>query len=203
MDKNFGHETTTVDIDPVTGEPVVIIPDWMYMDLGWEEGDVINYIPALCAGAVARKSGLADASGWCPGDQTTFESSLVPNVYVIGDACKAEKMPKSGFSANSQVKVRKPDPVRLGPGPMAENARRRHALGRRGGRHRRCSVAGRSLDSPRRPSASSVKKPSCSRVRARSQRPRMAMPPQEQSGPPHQPTPGAARRAKHPAQTGA
>ena len=33
------------------------------------------------------------------------ESSLVPNVYVIGDACKAEKMPKSGFSANSQGKV--------------------------------------------------------------------------------------------------
>ena len=74
-------------------------------EFGWEEGDVINYIPALCAGAVARKSGLADASGWCPGDQITFETSLVPNVYVIGDACKAEKMLKSGISANSQGKV--------------------------------------------------------------------------------------------------
>lgn len=44
MDKNFGHETTTVEIDPVTGEPFVIIPDWMYMDLGWEEGDELEWI---------------------------------------------------------------------------------------------------------------------------------------------------------------
>ena len=70
-------------------------------EFGWEEGDVINYIPAQYAGAVARKSGLADASGWCPVNQTTFESTLVPNVHVTGDTCMAGKMPKSGFSANS------------------------------------------------------------------------------------------------------
>ena len=74
-------------------------------EFGWEEEDVINYIPAQNAGAVAQKSGLADASGWCPVNQTTFESTLVPNVHVIGDACMAGKMPKSGFSANSQGKV--------------------------------------------------------------------------------------------------
>ena len=54
---------------------------------------------------MARKSGLADASGWCPVNQTTFESTLVPNVHVIGDACMAGKISKSGFSANSQGKV--------------------------------------------------------------------------------------------------
>ncbi|MGA1644557.1 MAG: FAD-dependent oxidoreductase, partial [bacterium] len=74
-------------------------------EFGWEEGDVINYIPAQWAGAVARESGLADDSGWCPVDHVTFESKLVPNVHVIGDACKAGAMPKSGFSANSQGKV--------------------------------------------------------------------------------------------------
>ena len=74
-------------------------------EFGWEEGDVINYIPAQYAGAVARKSGLADTSGWCPVNQTTFESTLVPNVHVIGDASMAGKMPKSGFSANSLGKV--------------------------------------------------------------------------------------------------
>ena len=74
-------------------------------EFGWEEGDVINYIPAQWAGAVARKSGLADDSGWCPVDHVTFESTLIPNVHVIGDACKAGAMPKSGFSANSQGKV--------------------------------------------------------------------------------------------------
>ena len=74
-------------------------------EFGWEEGDVINYIPAQYAGAVARKSGLTDASGSCPANQTTFESTLAPNVHAIGDACMAGKMPKSGFSANSQGKV--------------------------------------------------------------------------------------------------
>ncbi len=38
-------------------------------------------------------------------DQKTFESTLVPGVHVIGDACIAGAMPKSGYSANSQGKV--------------------------------------------------------------------------------------------------
>ena len=44
MDKNFGHETTTVEIDPVTGEPIITIPDWMCMDMGQEEGDKLEWI---------------------------------------------------------------------------------------------------------------------------------------------------------------
>ncbi len=64
-------------------------------EFGWEEGDVINYIPAQYAGAVARKSGLADASGWCPVNQNTFESTLVPNVHVIVD--RQEKCRSLGF----------------------------------------------------------------------------------------------------------
>lgn len=74
-------------------------------EFGWEEGDVVNFIPAQQAGAVARNSGLTDESGWCPVQAATFESTLMPNVHVIGDACKAGAMPKSGFSANSQGKV--------------------------------------------------------------------------------------------------
>jgi sulfide dehydrogenase [flavocytochrome c] flavoprotein subunit len=38
-------------------------------------------------------------------DRTTFESTLVPNVYVLGDSIIADTMPKSGYSANSQAKV--------------------------------------------------------------------------------------------------
>ena len=38
-------------------------------------------------------------------NQVTFESTLQPGVHVIGDSCIAGKMPKSGFSANSQGKV--------------------------------------------------------------------------------------------------
>jgi NADH dehydrogenase FAD-containing subunit len=35
----------------------------------------------------------------------TFESKLVPNIHVVGDACIAGGMPKSAFAANSQAKV--------------------------------------------------------------------------------------------------
>ena len=68
-------------------------------------GDVVNIIPPQRAGKIAQVSDLADDSGWCPVDQKTFESTLVPGVHVIGDACIAGKMPKSGYAANSQGKV--------------------------------------------------------------------------------------------------
>jgi sulfide dehydrogenase [flavocytochrome c] flavoprotein subunit len=67
--------------------------------------DVINLIPPQRAGAIAQVSNLADDSGWCPVDQKTFESKQIPGVHVIGDACIAGKMPKSGYAANSQGKV--------------------------------------------------------------------------------------------------
>ncbi|WP_353571185.1 FCSD flavin-binding domain-containing protein [Candidatus Albibeggiatoa sp. nov. BB20] len=67
--------------------------------------DVINIIPPQKAGKIALDAGLADDSGWCPINKKTFESTLIPNVHVIGDACIATKMPKSGYAANSQGKV--------------------------------------------------------------------------------------------------
>jgi NADPH-dependent 2,4-dienoyl-CoA reductase/sulfur reductase-like enzyme len=68
-------------------------------------GAVVNVIPPQQAGRIARESGLADESGWCPVDPTTFESTLHRDVHVIGDASMAGAMPKSGFSASSQGKV--------------------------------------------------------------------------------------------------
>jgi len=69
------------------------------------KADVINVIPPQRAGAIAQSSGLADDSGWCPVNKQTFESSIHAGVHVIGDACIATKMPKSGYAANSQAKV--------------------------------------------------------------------------------------------------
>lgn len=73
-----------------------------------EEGDVkadvLNYIPNQKAGKLAFDSGLTKGD-WCPINTKTFESRLVKDVHVIGDAAIATKMPKSGFSANSQAKV--------------------------------------------------------------------------------------------------
>ena len=68
------------------------------------QADVLNYIPAQKAGQLAFDSGLVKGD-WCPVNTKTFESRLVKNVHVIGDASIATKMPKSGFSANSQAKI--------------------------------------------------------------------------------------------------
>ncbi len=68
-------------------------------------GDVVNVIPPQKAGAIAAAAGLADASGWCPIDPFTMESTRMPGIHVVGDSCIAGDMPKSGFSANSQAKA--------------------------------------------------------------------------------------------------
>ena len=69
------------------------------------KGNVINIIPPQKAGAIAHTAGLVNEAGWCPVDQKSFESSKHKGIHVIGDSCVAGKMPKSGFSANSQGKV--------------------------------------------------------------------------------------------------
>jgi sulfide dehydrogenase [flavocytochrome c] flavoprotein subunit len=66
---------------------------------------VANVIPPQSAARIARDAGLVDQSGWCPIDAITFESKLMKDVHVIGDATIAAPMPKSGFAANSQGKV--------------------------------------------------------------------------------------------------
>ncbi len=66
--------------------------------------DVLNYIPNQKAAKLAFDSGLTDGD-WCPIHPKTFESKLVKNVHVIGDASVAAPMPKSAFSASTQGKV--------------------------------------------------------------------------------------------------
>ena len=69
------------------------------------KGAVINYIPHQTSGAIARKGGLADATGWCPVNQKTFESTLKNNIHVIGDSSIAKPLPKSGYAASSEGKM--------------------------------------------------------------------------------------------------
>jgi NADPH-dependent 2,4-dienoyl-CoA reductase/sulfur reductase-like enzyme len=86
--------------------------------------DVANVIPPQRAGHVAELAGAADATGWCPIDPVTFESKLVRNVHVIGDACLGGGVPKSASAASTQGKAcaaaieallagRTPEPPRL------------------------------------------------------------------------------------------
>ena len=71
----------------------------------YKNAALVNVIPAQMAGAIARESGLANASGFCAIDPSNMKSAVDTNVYVLGDACIPGDMPKSAFSANSQAKV--------------------------------------------------------------------------------------------------
>ncbi len=74
-------------------------------DFASYKADVVNIIPPQRAGTVAGAAGAADRTGWCPIDPVSFESRLLPNIHVIGDAAIAGAMPKSAFAANAQAKV--------------------------------------------------------------------------------------------------
>ena len=96
--RNLGNDGKVVRVD---GKAMTL-----ETDLGDKlRGDVVNFIPAQRAGKIAQTAGLADKSGWCPVDHTTFESNIHPAIHVIGDASIASPMPKSGFAASSQAKV--------------------------------------------------------------------------------------------------
>ena len=71
------------------------------------QADVLNVIPPMRSGAVAVQAGLATANQrWCEVDFLTFESKVLKNVHVLGDAVlSAPLMPKSGHMANQHGKT--------------------------------------------------------------------------------------------------
>jgi sulfide dehydrogenase [flavocytochrome c] flavoprotein subunit len=107
----FGTENSMIEWVPMSKEGKVTRVDAKEMTVyageleNKHKGDVINIIPQQTAGKVALDSHLADDKGWCPVNKKTFESTLHKGVHIIGDACIAAEMPKSGYSANSQAKV--------------------------------------------------------------------------------------------------
>ena len=77
----------------------------LFTSHGAHRVDVANVIPPQAPAALAVEAGLASARGWCPVKPDTFESTLMPDVHVIGDACIADPMPKAASAANAQAKV--------------------------------------------------------------------------------------------------
>ena len=74
-------------------------------DFASHKAAVGNVIPPQKAGAIAQKAGVVDRTGWCPVEPVAFESTLQPNIHVVGDAAIMGGMPKSAFAANAQAKV--------------------------------------------------------------------------------------------------
>ncbi|MET4039792.1 NAD(P)/FAD-dependent oxidoreductase [Bradyrhizobium sp. RT6a] len=85
--------------------------------------DVANVIPPQRAAHIAQIAGAADATGWCPIDPVTFESKLVPNIHVIGDACLGGGIPKSASAASAQGKACAATIVNLLAGRASETPR--------------------------------------------------------------------------------
>ncbi|WP_342732726.1 NAD(P)/FAD-dependent oxidoreductase [Bradyrhizobium sp. B117] len=84
-------------VDPVTKTIVT--------EFGNYTPDVANVIPPQRAGRIAEIAGATDATGWCPIDPLTFESKLVKNIHVIGDASLGGGIPKSASAASAQGKA--------------------------------------------------------------------------------------------------
>jgi NADPH-dependent 2,4-dienoyl-CoA reductase/sulfur reductase-like enzyme len=87
------------------------------------KADVMNVVPKQRSGELCAMAGVRnDATGnWCAVNFTTFESTAVPNVHIIGDSV-ASTLPKSGHMATNHAKVcaaaivellagRQPDPI--------------------------------------------------------------------------------------------
>lgn len=67
-------------------------------------GHLLNVIPPQQAGALAQQAGLVDATGWCPVDPRTFESTRARNVWVIGDSALTN-LPRSAAAGMGAAKV--------------------------------------------------------------------------------------------------
>jgi sulfide dehydrogenase [flavocytochrome c] flavoprotein subunit len=74
-------------------------------DFDTYKADVANVIPPQKAARIAELAGVADRTGWCPVEPVTFESRLVPNIHVLGDAAIAGAVPKSAYAANAAAKI--------------------------------------------------------------------------------------------------
>jgi NADPH-dependent 2,4-dienoyl-CoA reductase/sulfur reductase-like enzyme len=104
-----------ISVDPATNGIVT--------EFGNYTADVANVIPPQKAAHITKLAGAADHTGWCPIDPVTFESKLVPNIHVIGDACLGGGIPKSASAASAQGKACAAGIVNLLAGKATETPR--------------------------------------------------------------------------------
>ena len=93
------------------------------------QGDVLNVLPPMRAGAIAVQTGLANSNArWCNVNYLNFESTAAKDIHVLGDSIQiAPAMPKSGHMANGHAKVAAAAIVaelaglQINPAPMLNN----------------------------------------------------------------------------------
>jgi NADPH-dependent 2,4-dienoyl-CoA reductase/sulfur reductase-like enzyme len=84
---------------------VDIISKTVSTDFDKIKADVLNVIPPQRAGKIAQLANLTEKDyPWCDVNFLTYESKLVPNIYVLGDSVAAG-LPKSAHMATNQAKV--------------------------------------------------------------------------------------------------
>ncbi|CAG0992619.1 sulfite dehydrogenase (cytochrome C) [Methylophilaceae bacterium] len=78
---------------------------WVKTEFDAVTADVLNVIPPQRAGKIAQMLGAANVDRrWCEVDFLTYESKVVPDTYIVGDAVSAG-LPKSAHMATSQARV--------------------------------------------------------------------------------------------------
>jgi sulfide dehydrogenase [flavocytochrome c] flavoprotein subunit len=94
---DYRPENTIISVD--------IMSKTVSTDFDIIKADVLNVIPPQRAGKIAQLANLTEKDyPWCDVNFLTYESKLVPNIYVLGDSVAAG-LPKSAHMATNQAKV--------------------------------------------------------------------------------------------------
>jgi NADH dehydrogenase FAD-containing subunit len=107
--KHFGYGTdnSMIDYRPNNAPKSVNVKT---MTVGTEfddvKADVLNVVPKMRAAEICGMAGVRTGSSgtWCPVSYITFESTVTPNVHIIGDSAQTN-FPKSGSVANNVGKM--------------------------------------------------------------------------------------------------
>jgi len=94
---DYRPNSTVVDVDVATRT--------VQTEFETVKADVLNIIPPQRAGKPAQMVDAANIDKrWCEVDFLTYESKVIPDVYIIGDSVSAA-LPKSAHMATSQARI--------------------------------------------------------------------------------------------------
>ncbi len=103
----YGGDNSMIDYRP-NSSPAAVDARTLTISTEFEDvkGDVINLVPPMRAAAITGPIGArtGDNGAWCPVDYTTYESTEVPHVHILGDSILSN-LSKAGALANNSGKL--------------------------------------------------------------------------------------------------